>query len=392
MKSSIQTWSLAHQPVLLRIDANVPISQGIILNDQRLQASVATINMLLDKGAHIILLTHLGRPYDNEPELSTKQLLPWFFRAGYDVIFADNVADAQIALNNGHQIVLYENLRFFSGELTRSISFAQELAQLGNYYVNDAFGTLHRTDCSITVLPEQFDDNHKSIGLLIQHELHMLNNFIRSMRKPFVLCIGGGKVHDKIPLINALLPQLSAVCVGPGICFAFLKALDQPVGKSYVNSNVLALCKEILQKADQLNIPFYYPQDYIVAQHDFEGALDLTTTSVIDSDEVGVSIGPKTVHHWETIITSAHTVLVNGLMGSLERPETLTFVQDLFKHIALTDATSIIAGGDSIAAAYQFDIARKITYLSTGGGVTLQYISGHPLPGLIALKDGTKTQ
>lgn len=392
MKSSIQTWSLTNQRVLLRIDANVPMSEGIILNDQRLQASVPTINMLLDKGARIILLTHLGRPYDREPELSTKHLLPWFFRAGYDVMFANTITDAQAALDNGHQVVLYENLRFFSGELERSVSFAQSLAQLGNYYVDDAFGTLHRTDSSITLLPDLFDTHHKSIGLLVEHELQMLDKFKRTLRKPFILIIGGGKAVDKIPLIDALLPQLSAVLVGPGICFTFLKALDKPVGKSYVDNSAVNLCKEILAKATELQIPFYYPQDYIVAQHNFEGALDLIDTQIIDRDEIGISIGPKTVAQWTPVLNSAKNILINGLMGSLERPETLTFVQELFTNISLSEATSIIAGGDSIAAAYGFKIANQIRYLSTGGGVTLQYISGQPLPGLIALKDGTKTK
>jgi phosphoglycerate kinase len=171
-----------------------------------------------------------------------------------------------------------------------------------------------------------------------------------------------------------------------------LKALGQSVGRSYVDTHSVDLCKEILAKAAQLQVPFYYPHDYIVAQHDFEGPLDLIDTQKIDSDQVGVSIGPKTVQQWAPVINQAKSILVNGLMGSLERLETLTFIQELFTNIALSEATSIIAGGDSIAAAYGFKVANQVSYLSTGGGVTLQYISGQPLPGLIALKDRTKTQ
>lgn len=392
MKSSINAWTLNNQRVLLRIDANVPINRGIILNDQRLQASIPTINMLLDKGARIIILTHLGRPETQDPELSTKQLLPWFFRAGYDVIFADNEANAQQALDSGHQIVLYENLRFFPGEREQSITFAQSLAQLGTYFVNDAFGTLHRSNCSITLLPQQFDANHKSIGLLVEHELQMLDTFMRTLRKPFLLIIGGGKAHDKIPLIKALLPQLSAICIGPSICFPFLKALGHATGKAYVDQYLFNLCQEIITQATQLQIPFYYPYDYITAQGLFEGPLDLVNAQSIHSNEIGISVGPKTVAHWTHIIRTSKTVLTNGLMGSLERTESLIYVQELLKNIALSETTSIIAGGDSIAAAHYFKIAGHITYLSTGGGATLQYISRQPLAGLAALKDGAKTE
>jgi len=392
MKSHIPAWHLANQRVIVRIDGNVPIDNGIILNDQRLLASMATINMLLDKDARIVVMTHLGRPHDHEPELSTKALLPWFLYAGYDVSFAASIQEAQRLLDAGSTFVLLENVRFFKGELDGDATFAQELATLGTYYVNDAFGTLHRNDSSIALLPAQFDAQHKTIGLLVEHEMHMLDKIMKYKQKPFVAIIGGGKVHDKIPLIEKLLPQLSALLLGPGLCFTFLKAAGTSIGRSLLDSTRIDLCKEIILKAEQLRIPILYPVDYIVAQNSYDGPLDLVDTKQIPAHDVGVSIGPKTAQQWAQHITQAKTILVNGLMGSLQRPETLTYVQDLYKIIALSDATSVIAGGDSVAAAYAFNAARNISYLSTGGGATLHYIAGQPLPGLEALKDGTKAQ
>lgn len=390
MKSHILQWHLAHQRVILRIDANVPIDNGIILNDQRLLASIPTINVLLDKGAQVILLTHLGRPQDHEPEFSTKMLLPWFVHAGYDLYVAQSIEEAHQALEQGNQLVLLENMRFFRGELQHDLSFAQQLAALGTYYVDDAFGTLHRTDTSITLLPAQFDLQHKSIGLLVEHELYMLNNIMKHISRSSIAIIGGGKVHDKIPLIEKLLPQLSALLLGPGLCFTFLKAMGEAVGRSFIDTTRIDLCKEIILKAAQLNIPILYPLDYVVAQNGYDGPLDLIDTKQIPMHDVGISIGPKTVQYWSSHIMKAKTIIVNGLMGSLQRPETLTYVQELFKAISLSGATSVIAGGDSVAAAYYFKNAQGMSYLSTGGGATLQYIAGQPLAGLEALKNGTK--
>lgn len=392
MKSHILNWHLEHQRVLLRIDANVPLDNGIIINDQRLLASISTLNVLLDKGAQVVVLTHLGRPEDHEPELSTNILLPWFVHAGYDIVLAQTITQAHQALEQGSQLVLLENLRFFKGEQERDLLFAQQLATLGTYYVNDAFGTLHREDSSITLLAAQFDAQHKSIGLLVEHELYMLNNITKLMNsKSCIAIIGGGKVHDKIPLIEQLLPKLSALLLGPGLCFTFLKAAGNAVGRSFIDTTHIDLCKEIILRADQLNIPILYPFDYIVAQNGYDGALDLIDTKHIPMHDVGVSIGPKTAQRWSTYIMNAKTIIVNGLMGSLQRPETLTYVQELYKAVALSDATSVVAGGDSAAAAYYFKTAQDISYLSTGGGATLQYIAGQPLAGLEALKNGTKT-
>lgn len=392
MKSTIYDWKLKNKVVLLRIDANVPLDQGAILNDQRLVGSLATINLLLDKGSQIVLLSHLGRPHDHESELSTRQLIPWFYDTGYDIVFADSIEKAKKQLSLGHKIVLLENLRFFKEEQEPNLTFAKELASLGEYYVDDAFGTLHRNDSSITLLPTQFDTNHKSIGLLVEHELSMLDAFLKNIIQPFVLIIGGGKVADKIPLIESLLPKLSALMIGPGLVFTFLKTEGKSIGKSLVDNNSIALCQRIISRAEQLQVPIYYPLDYIVAEKCYEGELNLTDSDEISPCDVGISIGPKTAAQWSGQIGHAKTILLNGLMGSMNNPESLIYVNEVFKAISHNSkATSIIAGGDSVAAAYYFNVAQDISYLSTGGGVTLEYMSGHELPGLTALKNGTET-
>ncbi len=391
MKSTIHTWDLKNKVVIVRIDANVPINQGTILDDQRLLASLPTINLLLDQGAQVLLVSHLGRPQDKEKHLSNKHLISWFKDVGYDIVFADSVASAQQQLASGHKLVLLENIRFFPGEKKHDTAFAQKLATLGQYYVNDAFGTLHRTDTSITLVPKQFDPLHKSIGLLVEHELAMLDSFFQHPQQPFMLIIGGGKIEAKAPLIAELLPKLSALFLGPGLVFTFLKAEGKKIGRSLLNEQMIDLCKEIITQAEQLNIPIYYPHDYIVSEGSYDGPLQLIETDQIPEYDVGISIGPKTVQAWTKELLTAKTILVNGLMGTVKRAESLVYLQELYRTIAHAHATTIIAGGDSAAAAYSFGMARNMSYISTGGGATLHYLSGDKLPGLAALKNGTKT-
>ena len=392
MKSVLHDWDVKDKTILVRIDANVPITQGAILDDQRLLASLPTINLLLDKGAQIILLSHLRRPQDKEKHLSNKQLISWFKDIGYNIVFANSIASAKQQLELGHKLILLENIRFFPEEKEQDQLFAKKLASLGQYYVNDAFGTLHRMDTSITILPQQFDQQHKSIGLLVEHELAMLDSLLKNPQKPFMLIIGGGKIQAKAPLIADLLPKLSALFLGPGLVFTFLKAEGKKIGKSLLNEQIIGLCREIIRQAEQLNIPIYYPHDYMVAEGSYNGPMHLIDTGQIPEHDVGVSIGPKTVRAWAKEISKAKTILVNGLMGSVKRVESLTYVEELYSIIAHDNATTIIAGGDSAAAAYYFGIARNMSYISTGGGATLYYVARNELPGLTALKNGTKAQ
>lgn len=392
MKSNLADLNVQNKTVLLRIDGNVPIDRGVILNDQRLLASLPTIQMLLDKGATVILLTHMGRPQHKDLSLSTRQLVSWFDDYGMRVVFAQNPADVIQKKSEGYDFILMENLRFFPGEKSKDPAFAQELAALGDFYVNDAFGSLARDDTSLTLLPDHFDAAHKTIGLLIEHELEMLNVIKKKIKKPCVLAIGGNKMSDKIPFISHAMPHLSTILVGPALVFTFLKAQGKSVGNSLVDNEAINMCKEVIMHAEEYGVTLSYPLDYVIAEGTFDGPLDITTNDVIPNGEVGMSIGPKTAAAWSQIIMQAKSVIINGLMGSLSRAESLIYTKEIFNATAQSDAVSIIAGGDSIAAAYYFDVAKDIDYLSTGGSATLYYLHDIPLPGLNALKNRAETQ
>lgn len=391
MKSNLKHLDLQNKTVILRFDGNVPIDRGTILNDQRLLATLPTIHLLLDKGACVILLTHIGRPEHKDPALSTRQLVSWFDDYGMRVAFAQNPADVAQKKSEGHALILMENLRFFPGEKSKDPAFANELARLGDFYVNDAFGSLARSDTSLTLLPDKFDISHKTIGLLVEHELAMLDTIKKKIQKPCVLAIGGNKMSDKIPFINQAMPHLNTILVGPALVFTFLKAEGKSVGNSLVDNDTINMCKEVLMHAEERGVTVSYPLDYVIAEGTFEGPLDLTTNESIPNGEVGMSIGPKTAVAWSKIIMQAKSVIMNGLMGSLSRAESLIYTREIFNAMAQTDAVSIIAGGDSVAAAYYFDVAKDIDYLSTGGSATLYYLHDIPLPGLEALKDRTET-
>lgn len=392
MKSNLAHLNVQNKTVLLRFDGNVPIDRGTILNDQRLLATLPTIHMLLDKGATIILLTHIGRPQHKDLSLSTRQLVSWFDDYGIHVAFAQNPADVMQKKSEGSRIILMENLRFFPGEKAEDQTFADELAALGDFYVNDAFGSLARSDTSLTLLPKKFDASHKTIGLLIEHELTMLDVLKKNIQKPCVLAIGGNKMSDKIPFINQAMPHLNTILIGPALVFTFLKAEGKPIGNSLVDNDAINMCKEILMHAEEHGVTVSYPLDYVIAEGSFDGPLDLTTNDIIPTGEVGMSIGPKTALAWSKTIMQAKSVIMNGLMGSLTRAESLIYTKEIFNALAQTDAVSILAGGDSVAAAYYFDVAKDIDYLSTGGSATLYYLHNIPLPALDALKNRTETQ
>lgn len=392
MKSNLSNLHIKNKTVLLRIDGNVPLDRGVILDDQRLRACLPTIKMLLDHDATVILLTHIGRPQHKELAYSTRPLATWFADQGIHAAFAQNPADVQQKKAEGHALILMENLRFFPGEKGRDPVFAKELAGLGDYYIDDAFGSLARSDTSLTLLPDCFDSAHKTIGLLVEHELNMLEKIKKMMLPPSILILGGNKPADKIPFIAHTLQRFQTVLVGPALCFNFLKAEGKSVGNSAVDNESVNLCKEILIQAQELHVRLSLPIDYIIAEQTFDGPIDLLHQNTIPNGDVGVSIGPKTAALWSEYIRQAKSIVFNGLMGTLTRPETLIYVKQLYKAAVQSEGLSIVCGGDSCAAAYYFDIAKDIDYLSTGGSAALFYLYDLPLPALDALKNRTKAE
>ena len=209
--SQLPTWHLEDKRVLLRADLNIPLVDQTIANDFRLQALLPTLNFLIKHHANVILATHIGQPKDHDPNLSTKILIPWFEQHGYDMVFAENFEHAANIEFKAQQIVLLENLRFFPGEKKRNSAFAKQLASLADYYINDAFGTMHRDDASITLVPQEFRPERRTIGFLVEQELNMLNQLIENPEQPFVVILGGGKVADKIPLIQGMLRKTKTI-------------------------------------------------------------------------------------------------------------------------------------------------------------------------------------
>lgn len=383
MVSKLPEWNLANKRVLLRADLNVPIDQGHILDDTRLQAIRPTIDLIIQKGGQCIIITHMGEPTAYDPHLSTQQLIPWFKKNNYAIEFAHTPAEIFTKTSNtSAHITLLENLRFFPGEKNNDHLFAQELAQLGDYYVNDAFGTLHRTDTSITLVPLLFPQDKRSIGLLVEKELRVLNRLRDHPDHPFVLILGGSKAATKIPLITSLLDKVNTILLCPALAFTFAKALGKPVGKSLVDDTMLDACRTILQNGHEQNIDIVLPIDYQITDPNSTQPYTLIAAEKMPPDGVGISIGPKTIELFKEKMSKAKTIFFNGTPGFTDQPETLEGAKNLLHAITETSADTILSGGDSIAVAHMFGLLHAFTHVSTGGGATLTYLSGQTLPGL----------
>lgn len=365
-QSAIPSWTLENKSVFLRADLNVPLNNGTIEDEFKLQALIPTLDLILDKKGKIILATHIGRPTHAQPELSTQHLLPWFLYKGYSVVFCPTLEKAyEESKQNTQTIVLLENLRFYPGEKSEDTEFAQQLKKLAQYYVNDAFGTLHRTDSSVVALPQLFSINQKTFGLLIQKELNNAQKLL-TPKHPFCVIIGGGKASDKIPLIKALSSKIDHLLLCPGIDREFTQIA-----------------------ADIQSLPIELPEDYIVGKSLTQGPFIVKKRSELRSQDFTVCIGPGTQKKYAELITQCKTVFYNGLMGTLENLETLAGVYALFTAMQHCEY-ALIGGGDSTAAARKLGFDKSLN-LSTGGGALLAYLSNKKLPALEELIDRTKT-
>ena len=374
------SWDCSNQRIFVRADLNVPLDNGKIVDDIKLQAVQPTLDYILKQNGTVILATHLGRPKGIDSSLSTERLVPWFKKNKYSIIFAPTLNEAyKLSFNNPKTIILLENLRFFPEEKDQSIDFAKQLAQCADRFVQDAFGALHRNETSITLLPLEFNESHRSVGFLIKKEIEELNTVCKNPKSPFCLILGGKKIKDKIELLKHLLPLVDTILLCPAILFSFMKAMGKSVGKSLVDESVLDQCKEILALADSLKKKIVFPIDFQVATGSIEGKLSYTDH--IESDQIGISIGPKTIELFTPIIEQSNTIFFNGAIGFLNRKETLVGMESILNAMAKSKGKTVVAGGDSIAAAHILNI-KGIDYYSTGGGATLSYLTGKPLPGL----------
>ena len=430
-KKTIEDIDVAGKTCLVRCDFNVPMKDGKITSDKRIVGALPTIKYLLDKGAKVILCSHMGKPHniftpnfglskkekkavaalpENEQAEATKAYLekalgdkkkltlkPVCDRLNEDldgkVTFAEDIigpdAKAKVAALNPGEAVLLENVRFDAREEKNDPEFAKELASMADIFVNDAFGTAHRAHATTAGVADYLP---AVCGYLIQKEISIMGKALENPERPFVAILGGAKVADKLNVINNLLTKVDTLIIGGGMAYTFLAAKGYGIGKSLFDSEKVDYCKDMMKKAEEAGVKLLLPVDTVVAK-DFpdpiDAPIDVKTvlSNEIPSDMEGLDIGEKTVALFSDAVKNAKTVVWNGPMGVSENPALRYGTFAVAKAMAETDAVTVIGGGDSAAAINSLGFGDKMTHISTGGGASLEFLEGKELPGIAALND-----
>ncbi|MDA9101088.1 phosphoglycerate kinase [Omnitrophica bacterium] len=392
-KMTIEDIKLQNKRVLMRVDYNVPLNdQGQITDDSRIVKSLDSVKYCLERGAKVILMSHLGRPKGKvNPQYSLKPVAEHLSKLlNQDIALASDCvgpeAEAAAQKLAPGQAVLLENLRFHAEEEKNDPAFAKQLASLGEIYVNDAFGTAHRAHASTVGVTEYLPS---VAGFLLNKEITYFDKAITHPERPFVTILGGAKVSDKIKLIDNLLNKADTILIGGAMAYTFYKVMGIGIGQSKFEPAGEPAAKQALEKAQETNVPIVLPKDRVIAQKLEKGVETRTTETDIPDGWSGFDIGPKTVAEFKEILSKAKTIVWNGPVGVFEVPPFDKGTRDLCEFVANLKATTIIGGGDTAAAVKIFGLESKMSHVSTGGGASLEYLEGTVLPGVAALKDKT---
>lgn len=388
---TVRDFELEGKVVFLRLDLNVPMEAGKITDENRITASLPTIQYCMEKGAKLVLASHLGRPKtkeDNEFSLEPVAKRLQTLLEAEVILVEEPDSDAPKALLQSlkkNQLILLENVRFEEGETKDSIEFAQKIANYADIYINDAFGASHRAHATIHALPSVMKD--KGIGFLIEKEINMLDSLLDNPKRPYLAVMGGAKVSDKIAVFERLMDIVDGFIVGGAMAYTFQKAQGLAVGKSLVENDKLKYAKEMIERIEARNKTLLLPVDHLATKGISDTVNAHVTKDVsIAEDELGVDIGPKTIQNFSAALREAGTIFWNGPMGIFENPAFAKGTFGVAQAIAESNAVKIVGGGDSAAAAEASGFAGKMTHISTGGGASLEYLQGDKLPGLEILR------
>ena len=391
---SINELNLSGKKVFIRCDFNVPMDEFLnITDDRRIRSAIPTIRYCLDNGCSVILASHLGRPKNGfEEKFSLKPVEKRLSRLlGREIKFADDVigqdAKKKASELKPGEVLMLENLRFEKGEIKNDENLAKELASFAQIYINDAFGVCHRAHASVEAITKFFDDEHRAAGFLLQKEINFAQNLIKKPARPFVAVVGGSKVSGKLQALHNLLPRVDKLILGGGMAFTFLKALGENIGNSLLEEDLIADALEILRKGKELGAKVYLPVDVVAAQtFSAESAVKYVSVQEIPSGWMGLDIGPASTRLFKEVLADAQTVWWNGPMGVFEMDKFSKGSIKISHAIVETHATTVVGGGDTADVVERAGDADEMTFISTGGGASLELIEGKELPGVKPLR------
>jgi len=385
--------NLTDKKVFIRCDFNVPLDEfGNITDDRRIRSAISTINYCLDQDCAVIVASHMGRPqgkvdsqYSLKPvQLRLQQLLKRHVELANDVV-GENTLKKVRELPQ-HEVLLLENLRFEKGETKNDDTLAKTLADMADIYINDAFGVSHRAHASVEGITKYFDDEHKAAGFLLQKEIKFFDILIKRPVRPFAAIVGGSKVSGKLEALINLLPRVDKVLIGGGMAFTFLKQMGYDVGNSLVEDDLLDEAQHIMDEARRLGVKFYLPVDVVAAQtFAADSVSKVTSAQEIPQGWMGLDIGPATVRLYREVLADVQTILWNGPMGVFEMERFARGSNKIAHFVADSYATTVVGGGDTADLVQRVGVDEEITFISTGGGASLELLEGKILPGVKAL-------